>query len=98
MLACALALALAAPAAAQEPVALRMNVFPNATNLPLHMGVANGVFERRGLRIDLRFTQNSEAQRDGLAKGEFEIAYSAVDNAVAMVELANADVIVVTGG
>jgi ABC-type nitrate/sulfonate/bicarbonate transport system substrate-binding protein len=93
-----LMLALAAPAQAQQPAVLRLNTFPNATNLALHMGIANAVFEKRGIRIDLRFTQNSEEQRDGLAKGEFEIAYSAVDNAVAMVELARHDVIIVGGG
>ena len=77
---------------------LRLNTFPNATNLALYLGIANGVFERRGIRLELEFTQNSEAQRDGLATGRFEIAYSAVDNAVAMVELAKQDVIVVSGG
>ena len=87
-----------APAAGQEPAMLRVNTFPNATNLALYLGIANGVFEKRGIKIDLRFTQNSEAQREGLAKGEFEIAYSAVDNAVAMVELARQDVIIVAGG
>src|SRR2546421_988197 len=34
----------------------------------------------------------------GLAAGEFEIAQAAVDNAVAMVELAKQDVVIVTGG
>ena len=77
---------------------LRLNTFPNVTNLALYLGIANGVFERRGIRLELEFTQNSEAQRDGLATGRFEIAYSAVDNAVAMVELAKQDVIVVSGG
>lgn len=93
-----LALILTAPAVAQDTALVRINTFPNATNLALFMGIANGVFEKRGLRIDLEFTQNSEAQRDGLANGKFDIAYSAVDNAVAMVELAQHDVIIVTGG
>jgi ABC-type nitrate/sulfonate/bicarbonate transport system substrate-binding protein len=97
-LACTLALVLAAPAAAQQPAALRINVFPNATNLALYMGIANGVFDKRGISLDLRFTQNSEAQREGLARSEFELAYSAVDNAVAMVELARQDVVIVAGG
>jgi ABC-type nitrate/sulfonate/bicarbonate transport system substrate-binding protein len=98
LLAGTLMLALAEPAQAQDLAVLRLNTFPNATNLALHMGIANGVFEKRGITIDLRFTQNSEAQRNGLAKGEFEIAYSAVDNAVAMVELAKQDVIIIAGG
>jgi ABC-type nitrate/sulfonate/bicarbonate transport system substrate-binding protein len=41
---------------------------------------------------------NSQEQRDGLAKGEFQIAQAAVDNAVAMVERAKEDVVIVTGG
>lgn len=90
----------AAAVCAQTPPlqTLRLNTFPNATNLALYLGIANGVFERRGIRLELEFTQNSEAQRDGLATGRFELAYSAVDNAVAMVELARQDVIVVSGG
>ena len=84
--------------AAQPLQTLRLNTFPNATNLALYIGIANGVFERRGIKLELEFTQNSEAQRDGLASGRFDIAYSAVDNAVAMVELAKQDVIVVSGG
>ena len=78
--------------------ALRLNTFPNATNLALYLGIANGVFECRGIRLELEFTQNSEAQCEGLATGRFEIAYSALDNAVAMVELAKQAVIVVSGG
>jgi ABC-type nitrate/sulfonate/bicarbonate transport system substrate-binding protein len=98
LLAGTLALVPAAPAAAQQLGALRINVFPNATNLALYMGIAEGVFEKRGIKLDLRFTQNSEAQREGLAKGEFQLAYSAVDNAVAMVELSHEDVVIVAGG
>ncbi len=88
-----------APAAlAQALSAIRLNTFPNATNLALYYGLAHGVFERHGIALDLRFTPNSEAQRDGLARGEFEMAYSAVDNAVAMVELARENVVIVSGG
>src|SRR6266850_621809 len=57
-----------------------------------------GIFERHGLKVEILFTANSDEQRAGLAKGEFEIAQAAVDNAVAMVELAKEDVVIVTGG
>ena len=43
-------------------------------------------------------TPNSDAQRAGLAAGQFEIAHAAVDNAVAMVESAGQDVVIVCGG
>lgn len=88
----------AGPAGAAEPTLLRVNVFPGAQNLPLYAGLAQGIFEKHGLKIDLQFTPNSNAQRSGLAEGKFEIAHAAVDNAVAMVELAKKDVIIVMGG
>ena len=92
-----LCLVSAAGGAATLPT-LRVNVFPGAQNLPLYYGLAHGIFEKHGLRIDLQFTPNSSAQRAGLAEGRFEVAHAAVDNAVAMVETAKKDVIIVMGG
>src|SRR6267143_2022359 len=89
-------LLLSAAVLAQTP--LRVKVFPGSHNLPLIAGVSQGFFERRGLKVEVLFTQSSQEQRDGLASGDFQIAHSAVDNAVAMVELARKDVVVVTGG
>lgn len=82
---------------AQETV-LRVNVFPGSQNLPLFTGLERGVFAKYGLKIDLQNTPNSDLQRAGLAEGKFEIAHAAVDNAVAMVEMAGRDVIIVMGG
>ncbi len=98
LLACALALGPAAPAAPQELAPVRVNAFPTASYSPLYLGIANGVFEKRGIKVDLQFTPSSDSQREGLAKGAFDIAYAAVDNAVAMVELAKQDAVIVTGG
>jgi len=93
------ALGLAAgPAAAAEPTMLRVNVFPTAKNLPFFIGLPKGIFEKHGLRIELQFTPGSAKQREGLAAGAFEIAHAAVDNAVAMVDVAGQDVVIVTGG
>src|SRR4051812_31889790 len=86
------------PAVAADPVVLRVNAFPNAKALPLHAGVANGVFAKHGLTVQLSFTENSTKQREGLAAGTFEIVLSAVDNAVALVDAAHQDVVIVTGG
>ena len=77
---------------------LRVRVFPGVQNLPLFVGQARGVFAARGLAVELQVTANSQALRDGLAAGELEIAHAAVDNAVAMVEAAGVDVVVVMGG
>jgi ABC-type nitrate/sulfonate/bicarbonate transport system substrate-binding protein len=78
--------------------ALRAKVFPGAQALPVMAGVQQGIFERHGIKLELLFTQTSQEQRDGLASGDFQIAHAAVDNAVAMVERAKQDVIIVTGG
>ena len=86
----------ACPAWAQT--ALKVKMFPGAQALPALAAAQEGIFERHGLKVEILFTANSDEQRAGLAKGEFEIAQAAVDNAVAMVELAREDVVIVTGG
>src|SRR6266705_1237855 len=93
-----LAMLAATAAGSAELATVRVNSFPNAKALPLHAGVAKGIFARRGLALQLSFTENSTQQREGLAAGEFDIVHSAVDNAVALVELAKKDVVIVTGG
>src|SRR4051812_36540812 len=87
---------LAGPAAAQTP--LKVKMFPGAQALPALSAATQGLFQRQGLKVDVLFTVNSDEQRAGLAKGEFDIAQAAVDNAVAMVELAKEDVVIVSGG
>jgi ABC-type nitrate/sulfonate/bicarbonate transport system substrate-binding protein len=89
---------LAAPARAQEPMLIRVNTFPNAKALPLHAGIATGIFARRGFTIELHLTESSNSQREGLAAGRFDIVHSAVDNALALIEVAKQDVVIVTGG
>lgn len=84
--------------APMKPMTLRVNVFPGASNLALFAGIDRGIFAKYGLTIELLNTPNSEEQRAGLARGAFEIAHSAIDNAVAMVEMAREEVIIVTGG
>jgi NitT/TauT family transport system substrate-binding protein len=46
----------------------------------------------------LQFTPNSSEQRAGLAAGRSDIAHTAADNAVAMVEVAKVDAVIVGGG
>ena len=80
------------------PATLRVNVFPGSSNLPLLAAINKGFFAKRGLTIEVQNTPDSDSQRAGLPAGRFEIAIAAVDNAVAMVEVAKNDVIIVTGG
>lgn len=82
---------------AQETT-LRVNVFPTSTNLGMYWAIEQSLFARRGLKIEVQNTPNSDLQRAGLAEGKFEIAHAAVDNAVAMVEGAKKDVIIILGG
>ena len=51
-----------------------------------------------GFKIELTLTENSRSQRDGLAAGKFDVVHSAVDNALAMIEVAKHDVVIATGG
>ena len=88
----------AGSAGAADLIPLRVKVFAGAQNLPIYAALAKGFFEKHGVKVDLQFTRTSTELRNGLAAGEFEIAHSGVDNAVAMVELAKKDVIIVMGG
>jgi ABC-type nitrate/sulfonate/bicarbonate transport system substrate-binding protein len=97
LLACGLWIfAALAPAAA--PTVLHVNIFRSARSLPFFAGIERGFFAKRGLDVDLAFTEGSDRQRAGLADGSVDIAHSAVDNAVAMIDVAKADVVIVSGG
>jgi ABC-type nitrate/sulfonate/bicarbonate transport system substrate-binding protein len=86
----------AAPAA--EPTLVRLNTFPTARSLPFFVGVDKGIFARHGIKLEFEFTESSKAQRSGLASGAFDVVHSAVDNALAMIEVAKVDVVIVSGG
>ena len=88
-------LAFRAPA---EEVKLRVSVFPAAQYLALFVAEDQGFFKKRGLEVEIGFTPGSPALREGLANGSHQIAHAAVDNAVAMIELAKADAVIVAGG
>jgi len=95
----AVAFSLAATcASAAEPTLLRVKVFPGAQNLAHFVGSSKGIFARHDVKVDLQFTVNSDELRNGLADGAFEVAHAAVDNAIAMVEMAGKDVVIVIGG
>lgn len=98
---CAAATALAlmaGPATAADQTLVRVNTFPTARSLPFFVGIEKGFFARHGIKLELEFTESSKAQREGLAGGKFEVVHSAVDNAIAMVEVAKIDVVIVSGG
>ncbi len=61
---------------------VRVKVFPGAQNLPLLVAKAKGFFV--GLNVEIFFTANSSELRIGLEAEDFEIAHTAVDNALAL--------------
>jgi ABC-type nitrate/sulfonate/bicarbonate transport system substrate-binding protein len=67
---------------------------------PLQFAAADkqGLFAKYGLEVETENLPNSDVLRANLAAGKGDLAYLAVDNAVAMVELAHQDVIIVMGG
>jgi ABC-type nitrate/sulfonate/bicarbonate transport system substrate-binding protein len=87
----------ALPASATE-TRVRVNVFIGPQNIALYVAQEKGFFARRGLAVEIEATPNSRAQRDGLINGRSDIVQSAVDNAVALVEVEKQDVVIVAGG
>lgn len=67
---------------------------------PLQLVAAErlGLFAKYGVAVETENSANSEELRAKLAAGNGDLAYLAVDNAVAMVDLAHQDVIIVMGG
>jgi ABC-type nitrate/sulfonate/bicarbonate transport system substrate-binding protein len=99
VLAC-MAMIVSAGIACAQPVATKLDVmvYVGVQNLPLFAAQAQGYFARRGLAVQTHIAPNSQELRDGLAAGRYQIVHTAVDNAVALAELAKADIVVVMGG
>jgi ABC-type nitrate/sulfonate/bicarbonate transport system substrate-binding protein len=90
---------LGSSALAQAPTAQKIKVL-TLLGRPLQVIVADkmGIFAKYGVEVETENKPNSEQLRADLAAGKGDLAYLAVDNAVAMVELAHQDVIIVMGG
>lgn len=79
-----------------DRVAIRLNVFAGLQNLPNYAAEARGFFAARGLDVMTTVTRSSQDQRNALASGDCDIAHSASDNSLAMVD-AGIDVALVVG-
>ncbi len=88
-----------AGALAQGPglQAIRVICLPGRP-LPVAVAEIHGTFAKYGIEVQVESAPNSDALRAGLASGKADVAHAAVDNAVAMVETAGADVIIIMGG
>ena len=72
---------------------LKVMVFPGVQNLPLFAAQAKGFFAKHGLEVEVLNAPNSQELRDGLAQGRHQIVHGGIDNAVAMAEVAKAEMI-----
>jgi len=79
-----LALALAAPAAAQTK--LTIVTFAGATNLPIWVAIDQGFFAKEGLDVTQEITRGSTASTEGLMSGKYQFGSSALDNIIANAE------------
>jgi NitT/TauT family transport system substrate-binding protein len=93
------ALLFSVAAHAQTPAPQQIHVL-TLLGRPIQFVVADkqGLFAKYGLEVLNDNKKNSDELRADLATGKGDVAYLAVDNAVAMVELAHQDVVIVMGG
>jgi ABC-type nitrate/sulfonate/bicarbonate transport system substrate-binding protein len=85
-------------AMAAELEVVRVSGFPNAKVLPIYIGINTGIFEKNGIKVELNLTESSSQQRQDLASARIDVVHSALDNALAMIEVAKKDVVIVSGG
>jgi ABC-type nitrate/sulfonate/bicarbonate transport system substrate-binding protein len=96
---CLLALLLGAATHAQNTPPPKIHVL-TLLGRPAQFVVADklGLFAKYGLEVENDNKKNSDELRADLAAEKGDLAYLAVDNAVAMVELAHQDVVILMGG
>ncbi|MGH6683156.1 MAG: ABC transporter substrate-binding protein [Pseudolabrys sp.] len=98
-IAAALALSAAVTGAARaEDTKLTIMVFLGMQNLPILAAQSQGFFAKRGLSVEMKIAPGSEVMRKGLADGQWQIIHTAIDNGVAMADVAKVDIVSVIGG
>lgn len=80
-----------------SPNTIRVIVFPGIQNLPHYAAHEQGYYDKHLVHPQIHFTQSSHEQRQGLAQGLFDLAHSAVDNALEMILHAHLDIKIVIG-
>jgi ABC-type nitrate/sulfonate/bicarbonate transport system substrate-binding protein len=86
------------PSFAQQPTLQKVRVLCLNRPLAVVAAQAQGIFARYGIEAEPIVEPGSDALRKDLAAGKGDVAFVALDNAVAMVESAGADVVIVMGG
>jgi ABC-type nitrate/sulfonate/bicarbonate transport system substrate-binding protein len=86
-------------ALAQNPIPQKIKVLTLLGRpLPVVVAETHGTFAKYGVEVETENLGSSDELRANLAAGKGDLAYLAVDNAVAMVELTGADVVILMGG
>lgn len=98
MIGAAFACALGFGGSAQAQDNLKVMVFSGVQNMPIIVAQTKGFFTKRGLNVEMLNAPSSDALRNGLAEGKHQIVHGGVDNAVAMAEVAKADISILMGG
>jgi ABC-type nitrate/sulfonate/bicarbonate transport system substrate-binding protein len=94
----AMLLALPALAQVQTPELPTIHVIALYPHLPIVIAKEHGLFAKYGVNVEVETVPSSDALREALASGKADLAHAAADNAVAMVETAKVDVVLVMGG
>jgi ABC-type nitrate/sulfonate/bicarbonate transport system substrate-binding protein len=68
------------------PTELKVIAFAGGWNLPIWVAQRQGLFEQRGLAVQLSYTPSSGFLVNGLMSGRFDLALAAIDNLVAYQE------------
>lgn len=83
---------------AQSAAPQTIHVIALYPHLPIVIARDHGLFAKYGVEVQMDTVSSSDALREALASGKADLAHAAADNAVAMVETAGADVVIVMGG
>ena len=81
-----------------EDTKLTIMVFQGMQNLPIFAMQSKGFLAKRGLAIDVKIAPSSDVMRAGLAEGKWQIIHTAVDNGLAMADVAKVDIALISGG
>ena len=93
------AFCLGAPLRAQSAAPRKIKIL-TLLGRPLQLVIAEkqGFLAKHGVEVESENVASSEILRSNMAAGKGDLAYLAVDNAVAMVELAHQDMVILMGG
>ena len=82
----------------REPATVRVAIIGGQLPLPVAIGLAQGFFEKFGVRVTAETMWTSQELRDGLTAGKYDVAHAAVDNSVATAETNGVPTVIVLGG